>query len=339
MFEIRVLSQDDVKKVLNMNKAIAAVESVYRSKAENGTVVWPTVFHDFEKGKADMDIKSGYVKAAEIHGMKSVSWFADNEKKGIPTLIGLILVFDSKTGVPIGILDAAYITGMRTGAAGAIGAKNLARKDSKNLFVLGAGNQAAFQIAAFLTEMPNLKKVRIADVLNPENAKKFAAGIHTRLVEEFGLTLSSDVSFEAVTNLQESVSDSDVIVTVTPSRSPVIKKEWVKPGTHLSCIGSDMEGKEEIEAEIFCGARIFADDKQHCMEVGEMELPLKNGVITKEDIAGEIGDLLVGNVQGRTSDEQITIFDATGMALLDLVTGKEALDAAEKLGLGATVNI
>lgn len=153
---------------------------------------------------------------------------------------------------------------------------------------------------------------------------------------------AGDIVFEAACGEEEmrrAVADSHMIVTVTPARVPVIKKEWIKPGTHLSCIGSDMSGKEEIEPEIFEKAVIYCDDKEHCMEVGEMEIPLKKGLITEEDISGEIGNLILGRSAGRTGDDQITIYDATGMALLDIAAAKAALETAEKMGLGKVVEI
>ena len=137
----------------------------------------------------------------------------------------------------------------------------------------------------------------------------------------------SDVKFEAVTDLAKAVSEADIIITVTPSRNPIIKREWVKPGTHFSCIGSDMEGKEEIDPEIFRGARVFGDDLEQCKRVGEMEIPLKKGTIAEAELGGEIGHVLTGEVTGRENDEQITIFDATGISALDLITAKIALEA------------
>jgi ornithine cyclodeaminase/alanine dehydrogenase len=116
-------------------------------------------------------------------------------------------------------------------------------------------------------------------------------------------------------------------------------KEWVKPGTHFSCIGADMSGKEEIDPEIFIDARIFGDDITQCVNVGETEIPVSLGIIKKEDIAGEIGDIIAGKTIGRENYDQITIFDATGIALLDLATAKLALDEAKKISLGSTVNI
>lgn len=332
--DIKILSKRDIESVLNISEVISAVENVYSQKTKGAAESWPTLFYDFKTGKADMDIKSGYIRGIEIFGSKTVSWFGENEGKNLPTLNGVITVFDATTGLPLGVLEGAYITGMRTGAAGAIGAKCLARPDSENLMLLGAGNQAVFQIAATLTLLPQIKRVRIVDVMSFDNAKEFADNITGRLSSQFGIDASS-VFFEA-SELKEAVSASDIIITVTPSHEPVIHKEWVRPGTHFSCIGADMAGKEEIDAEIFRNARIFADDIKHCIEVGEMEIPFKKGIITESHIAGEIGDILSGKAQGRTSEDQITIYDATGMAMLDLATAKLALDSAGKRNMGVS---
>lgn len=323
MKEIKVLNNDDVSKKLKMDQVVEAVESVYKAKSEGMTDVWPTVFYDFELGKADLDIKSGYLKSKRIFGHKTVTWFGENESKGIPTLSGLIAVYSAETGLPLGLTEAFYITGMRTGAAAALGAKYLARKDSENLLIVGAGNQSIFQIAATLTVMPYIKKVQVY-ALNLSNAEKFVAEINTRLENEFGIC-ADGIIFEAVKDLEESVKVSDIIITVTPSRKPIIKKEWVKKGTHFSCIGSDMMGKQEIESSILSSALIFVDDMKHCIEVGEIEIPLKEGVIKESDVIGELGELILNKVDGRVNDDQITVFDATGMALLDIAVAELVL--------------
>lgn len=337
MFEIRVLSKEDISQFINMQQVIEVVESVYNSKSEGMTEVWPTVFYDFNPGQADLDIKSGYLKSKELFGHKTVTWFGSNVEKDIPTLIGMIAVFDAETGVPIGITDAAYITGMRTGAAGAIGAKYLAKKTSENLLIVGAGNQAAFQIAATLIALPNIKKVLVA-AKDSEEAKSFVDGIRNKLQNEFRIN-TEDITFEAAEDLEKAVNDSQIIITVTPSRKPIIKKEWIQKGTHISCIGADMEGKQEIDSGIMSSALIFVDDMEHCKDMGEIEIPLKQGVISEKDIVGEIGDLILGKVKGRTNEDQITIFDATGMALLDIATAETALKHAEKSGIGNKANI
>ena len=337
MFEIKVLSKEDIRKVMDLSRVIKDVESVYRLKSRGETVVWPTVFYEFDPGKADMDIKSGLLKSAGVFGHKTVTWFGANKELGIPELTGVIVIYDAGTGIPLGVLDASYITGIRTGAAGAIGAKYLAREDSKNLLLLGTGMQAVYQIAAMLTLWKGVETVRVANVVHPEKAVSFAAGIREKMKREFGIPCDH-VRFEAVGHLEKAVSDSDIIITVTPSRKPMIRKEWVRAGTHFSCIGADMCGKEEIDPEIFRDAKIYVDDKTHCMETGEIEIPLKTNVIGEDCVCGEIGDLLEGKIPGRGSEEEITVFDAAGMALLDIAVAKTAMDLADEKNLGSSVN-
>lgn len=333
----RVLNRNDIMQVIEMAPTIQAVEGVYTMKSQGEAVAWPTVFHVFEEGERDMDIRSGYLPGEHIFGHKTIGFFGGNAEKGLPNLMATINVFDEFTGAPVGILEGAYITGVRTGAAGAIGAKYLARKDSETLFILGAGNQAAYQIAATITAFPGLKKVYVADLLFPENAEKFVVGIRQRLQEELGVE-TEGIVFEATNEPAVTVPESDIVITVTPSREPVIRKEWVRPGMHFSTVGSDMEGKEELDPEIFREAKVFVDDMEHCIEAGEVEIPVKKGILAESSIT-EIGDLILGNVAGRTSDEDITIYDPAGMALLDIAAAKVALDLAEAKGLGAVVEL
>lgn len=334
----KILDKQQLKSLLDMNSIIQSNKDVYKAKSNHQTTVWPTTYYEFEQRKADMDIKSGYLPTMGIFGHKTVSFFGNNPAKGLPDLVGMIVVFSSRTGLPIGVLDGSYITGIRTGAAGALGAKLLARPDSKNLLILGAGNQATFQIAGMLELFPNLKKIRVADVLSHEHAQKFVANIQTKLKHEFGID-SKNVQFTAVDDLATAVHDSDVIITVTPSKKAIIKKEWVKPGTHFSCIGADAVGKEEIDPQLYAGATIFVDDLHHCVISGESEIPIKQGVIKPDDIKGEIGDLLVNKVTGRQNNQEITIFDAVGMALLDLAAASQALKLAKQKKIGTMAKI
>lgn len=339
MFNLKVLSKEDTEKLLEMNQVLDVVEEVYKLKSQDNTVVFPLVFHEFEPGVADMDIKSGWLKGSDIFGLKLVSWFGENVKKDLPALIGTILILDSKTGIPIGLLDGAHITGMRTGAAGALGAKYLARKNSETLLIVGAGHIATFQIAATLLTFPNIKNVLIYDGLNYETAEKMADNINTVLKKNFNFETPEHVSFSAVKDIKEATGQSDIIITVTPSKNPIIMKEWVKPGTHFSCIGADMSGKEEIDPEIFRNAKVFVDDIEQCINVGEIEIPVSKGILPKDKIAGELGDIILNKATGRENQEQITVFDATGTALLDLLTGKLALENAGNNGMGTTVNL
>ena len=336
--EILVLGRKELEKLLDMKNVIDGVKDVYKLKASDKTVVWPLIAYDFNEQEAVMDIRSGYVMEENLHGLKMLNNFPHNKEKNLPSFNGMLIIFDSTTGIPLGVMDAAYITCMRTGAASAIASQTLARADSKTLFVLGAGKQAIYQIAATLFLLPRIKKVHIADIFDLENAKKLANSCPKTLKEKFNID-STRVEFNAVRDIEKAVEESDIIITITPARSPAILKEWVKPGTHFSCIGADMEGKEEIDPKLFCTAKVYADDISQCMRVGEMELPIKQRIINKSDLVGEIGQVLTGLVPGRTSNDEITIFDATGLALLDLVTGKKAIDAAKKSKIGTIVEI
>lgn len=337
MFKVKVLNHEVLKEVLEMSSVLKVIEDVYVLKAQNKTEIFPMIFHEFEPGVADMDIKSGALKDVDIFGLKLVSWFGKNREKNLPLLVGTTMIFDSNTGVPLAILNADHITGMRTGAAGAIGAKYLAKKDAKSLLMIGTGHIAQFEIAATLTAMKNIETVRIYNPKSNEKTITYAKNIANILKNNFNI--NTKVDFIPVTSLEESVSKSDIIITATPSRVPMIKKEWVKPGTHFSCVGSDMEGKQEIDENIFKDAVIVVDDINQAINVGETEIPIKKGVILKENITLEMGEVILGTKNGRTSDKDITIFDTTGIAIQDLITSKLAVDLADEKELGITIDL
>lgn len=338
--EVTWISKKEMNQILEMKRVIEGVSSVYKMKAEGKTGVWPHVCHNFHEPEGVMDIKSGFVGGdMNMHGAKLLNTFHNNKETNVPVFNGLMMVFDSKTGSPLGLMDASYITGMRTGAAGAIGARALAREDSENLFILGAGKQAIFQIAATLILMPNIKKVFVGDVKSFDQAERFSQDMPQVLIRDFNVSNRKNVQFIPVRDIEKAVGESDVIITITPSREPIIKAQWVRKGTHFSCVGADMSGKVEIEPENFRGARIFTDDKNQCIEIGEVENPIKEGVISQEDILGDIGQVLSGDITGRLRDDDITIFDATGIAILDLVTAQIAIDLAEEKRLGTRLQL
>ena len=330
---VLILNREEVKSVIDMREVIDKVRNVYQLKTQGKSVIWPLVNYEFVDEHAAMDIRSGYIKGEQLHGLKMLNNYPENKAKGLPPFNGIMMVYDSNTGIPGGIMDASYITCVRTGAAGALGVDSLARKDAKTLMLLGAGKQSSFQIAATLILRPLIDTVYIVDPVNHQQAKDLASNIKEILKKDFAVD-GDHVTFIAEESTETAVRNSDSIITITPSRKPIIMNEWVRPGTHFSCIGSDMETKQEIESTIFAGARIFADDVAQCIRVGEMEIPLLQGVIKKEDIAGEIGDLLAGNIPGRQNDQEITIFDATGLYILDLVAAKTAITKAKEAHVG-----
>ena len=189
-----------------------------------------------------------------------------------------------------------------------------------------------------LTVFPDLEQITVSNPHNSVRAQGFVEGLSERLKVEFGIDCSG-VRLTASGSPEEALKTADIVITVTPSKVPLTKKEWVRTGTHFSCIGADAEGKEELDPAIMENASIFVDDKVHCVAAGEIEIPIKKGIITPDDVVGEIGELILGKKEGRRSDDEITVYDATGMALLDIAAAKAALEAAERLGLGQTVEL
>ena len=335
---IMFLKRSELEEVLEMPAVISGVKSVYKEKAEGRVVAWPLVEHHFPEQDAVCDIRSGGVfGSVGIHGAKLLNNFPRNAEAGLPVFTGVLMAFDSSTGIPVGCMDASYITSMRTGAAAAVGAGALARKDSRTLLIVGAGRQAIYLLGATLLEMPQLTRIIVVDPLDAAGAKRFAENIRGRLQQE--LAIETEVSFEAMEDLKKAAGEADVILTITRSTAPLIQKDWLRPGTHLSCIGADMIGKEEIDPDIFTIARAFADDAKQCCTVGEMEIPAKMGLISPDSICGEIGQVLAGQIPGRISEEDITVFDATGLAALDLVTAKMAIALAEEKGAGTVIDL
>ena len=187
------------------------------------------------------------------------------------------------------------------------------------------GVYKSFMIGAALTAMKNIKTVYCAEPMNLDAAKPYAAACPQRMQEMFGLD-ASDVQFIPVSDLAESVGKADIIITITRATKPIISRDWVKPGTHLSCIGADMPGKEEVDPAILRDAVVYVDDVDQCVNAGECELAVKGGYMTREHISGQIGEVLLGAKKGRTSAGEITVFDATGLALLDLAVAKKVVE-------------
>lgn len=337
MVKIKSLDSESLKLLLSINDIIQIVENVYKSKACNSTMTWPTIFYEFQKGKADMDIKSGYIQNENIFGHKTASWFQENEVNGLPTLNGLITIYNAKNGIPIGITGAEYITGIRTGASSAVTIKHLANKTSEDLLIIGSGNQALFQIASAVTVLPNLKNIRVYS-RNIEKTKLLTSNLKKNLKENFNIFID-DIEIINVINLRENVESSDVIITITPSKEPLIEKEWIKKGTHISCVGADMPDKQEIDPQILKIAKVYVDDLEHCIKSGEIEKAIKKGTITAKNIYGTVGEVIIDNIRGRTSQDDITVVDLTGMALLDIGTAYHALKLANQNNIRTTINI
>ena len=333
MSTIRVISAADVEQLFTLPMALEAVEKAYLQKHSGQGAVWPMVFHEFDPGHADLDIKSGHLSTEGIFGLKLVSWFDTNPDQGLPGLFGTSIICDIKTGRPQALLNAGPITALRTGAAGALGAKYLARPDSRHLVMVGCGHLSPYLIAATLLALPGLTTVTLVNPHHPEKAAAALPGLQKKVAALLAdADVTSAAAIQASEDVPAAIRAADVILTATPAHAPLIDSAWITPGTHISCVGADMSGKQELDEQIFANARVFGDDRGQCLTAGECEQAAKAGLIS--DLTAEIGAVIAGQTPGRLTPDDVTIFDSTGIALQDLASAAVILKQARQLGVG-----
>jgi len=324
--KMRMLSINDVKQLLKMEDTLKLVETAFKEKGLKRVQMPPKPYLYFVKYNGDLRIMPSYLEELDEAGIKLVNVHPNNPQKyGLPTILATILLFDPKNGVPVCIMDGTWITAMRTAAATGIATKYLARKDAKIVGMIGAGYQAPFQLEA-LREVMDVELVKIY-ARRKERVEKFA--------EEMGTKLGLDI--EAMDTAEAAVRGSDILVTITTAREPVVKDKWVVEGMHINGIGADAPGKQELEPKILKRAKIIIDDWEQACHSGEVNVPLARGEITREDIYGELGEIVAGLRPGRISDDEITIFDSTGLSIHDVITGWHVLRLAEQRGLGKDI--
>ncbi len=328
MSEIIILSQNEVRSCLPMGEAIRAVREAYIAFAK-GRVKMPPVMHlDVSQYNGEVDIKSGYIEDLGLIGTKIASGFYDNYKLGLPPGIAVIILMDLKTSIPVAIMDGTYVTAYRTGAAGAVAAKILARKDSKVIGVVGAGTQARMQILA-LQEVFSLKEIKVWDINTTGR---------DRYVEEMSEQLK--IPIEPADDIKDAVIEADIIVTVTPSRKALVMEEWIQEGVHINAIGADGPGKQELDPFIVKRAdKVVVDSLKQCRIIGEIQHALADGLIIEDDIYAEIGQILIGEKKGRETNEEITLFDATGLAAQDIAAANIVFKQAKEKGIGRVVSL
>lgn len=323
-----LLNKSDVGSLIDLDQILKFVENGYRS-FNSGQVIQPDFLTIVKPGthlgfdfKSGLDMNSGYVTIKSSSG-----GYVDNPKLGLPTGMNMVFLYDINTSALKCIMDGTWITGCRTSAAGAISVKYLARKNATRLAMLGSGNQARRQLRAIL-------RVRPIDTIyaysySEENTKAYAS----EMFKETGIPITICSSAE------ETVINADIIVTTTRGRrGPLIQKKWIKPGTHIVAIGSDMPDKQELSTDIFAGAKIINDSIDLCSKNGETHHAIDDGIIQLSDIYGEIGEILLGQKPGRTSEDEITIFDTVGMAIQDNVMAAYLYEEAVKRNLGQNMD-
>ena len=326
--EVIILSQEEVKSCLPMSDAIKAVETAYKAFAE-GRVQMPPVQHlHVEKYRGEVDIKPGFVEDFSLIGTKIATGYYDNPKLGLPSGVAVIVLMDLKTSLPLAILDGTYITAVRTGAAGAVAASVLARKESKQVGMIGSGTQGRMQVLA-LKELFRLEQVKVWDI-DESGRIKYAEEMRERL----------EIEVEAVNEVKSAVEDADIVVTATPSRKALVMSEWIQEGVHINAVGADGPGKQEWDPKIMKRAsKIVVDSLSQCRVIGELQHALAQGLIQESDVHAEIGEILLGKKIGRESTEEITLFDTTGLSAQDIAASHIVYTLAKEKGLGQRVKL
>jgi alanine dehydrogenase len=313
--ETLILTDDEVKKLLSLTEVVEAVESAFKQKGLGRVQMPAKIYLYYRKYNGDLRAMPAFLEDLDISAVKIVNVHPRNPtENGLPTVMAVITLIDPSTGAPIAIMGGTTITDMRTGAAGSVAAKYLARKDSKTIGLVGAGAQARTQLMA-LRELYNLEEVRVWS-RTEKTKEKFV----TEIKQAYGNTFQVNPA----TNIKKAVIGADIIVTTTPSRKPLVTDDMVSAGMHINCIGADAEGKEELDPNILKRAKIVVDDWAQASHSGELNVPLSSGIIKKDYVWAELGEIVAGLKVGRERPEEITIFTATGLAIQDAVTSNIA---------------
>lgn len=316
-----ILTAEEIKKIITIKEVINAVGNAFCLQAKKLTLMPAKIYLPLEKYQGDFRAMPAYVEGSA--GIKWVNAHPGNPKKGFfPSVMAVLIYSDPATGFPLAIMDATIITNYRTGAAGAIASKYLARKNAKTLGLIGCGKQAETQLI-FHKEVFGFEKICIAG-RTEEETEKFIAKF-------------SRFALKKATHKES--AGCDILCTTTPSRKPIVLAKWIKPGTHINAIGADAPGKEELDPLILKNAKIVVDDYEQATRSGEINVPLTKGIIKEENIHSSIGEIVAGLKPGRTDDKEITVFDSTGLAIQDIAVAKILYEKAKKLKIGTEVNL
>ena len=306
--ETLLATKHEIEVVFGIRDAVECVENAFRLYGEDQVQMPPKVYLTFEKG--DLRSMPAYLPTLGIAGVKNVNVHPQNA--GIPTVMATITLVDPEDGFPLAVMDATYLTGLRTGAAGGVAAKYLARPDSEVAGFIGTGAQAHTQAAALAVALPSVRRA-VAFDMRREAAERFCAWCR----QELGLEAEAGASVAEVTR------ECDVLTTTTPSRGAIVMDDWVRGGTHINAIGADAAGKQELAPAILKRAVIVIDNWAQASHSGEINVAMKEGLISRADIHGDIGEVVIGRKPGRERPDQVTVFDTTGLAIQDICCAAE----------------
>lgn len=320
--EVIIVPEAEIAGLMTPEAAFDAVEAIFGAMARKDAYNFPVIREAIGYADALYGFKSGFDRAGGALGLKSGGYWPGNEAKGLTNHQSTILLFDRDTGRAKALVGGNLLTALRTAAASAVSIKHLARKDAKVLGMIGAGHQSAFQMRAALKQRA-FEKV-IGWNYHPEMLSRLEA-----VAAEAGLP------FEAV-DLDRMGAEADVIISITSSFDPILMDAQVTPGTHIACMGTDTKGKQEVEAALLVRATVFTDEIAQSITIGEAQHAIAGGVLTMADIT-EIGAVINGTHPGRTSADEITLFDGTGVGLQDLAVAEAVVALALETGVATRV--
>ena len=325
MSDVLILHENELRQHVHLDEqAIEVVEQAFARLAEGGVEMPPVLSMHLPQVNGEVDVKTAYVPGLPGFAVKISPGFFDNPAKGLPSTSGLMVVLSSETGrVQAVLLDNGYLTDLRTAAAGGVAAKHLARADASRAAVFGAGMQARMQLQALRLVRPIAEAVIWAR--DPDKAAALAA------------ELSADgLNIRAESDPERAASWADVIVTTTPAGRPILRAEWLRPGQHVTAMGSDQDGKNELDPLCLDRADLYVADRvSQTQSLGELQAALNAGIIVDTTEIPELGQIITGQHPGRTSPDQITIADLTGTGVQDTAIATHALDALSKARLNA----
>lgn len=325
MTSVLLLREDEVRGCLDMRSCIEVISAAFASYSGGGAEL-PAVIHlDIPEHEGEIHVKGGYIHGGDHYAIKFASGFPGNAALGLPANDGMVVVFDARTGSPAAfLLDHGFITDQRTGAAGGVAATHLAREDSSVVAVLGTGLQARYQLDALAVTRP-FQEVRVWG----RNLQHTLACIEELRERK---TLPKDVTYSMARSVEEAVLGADILVTCTASREPLVRDEWLSPGMHVTALGSDGPGKQELDPLILAHADVLvADSRLQCAERGELQHALE---LLDATTVVELGQVVSGTAPGRTSPSQITVCDLTGVGVQDVAAASLVVSRAIEKGLG-----
>lgn len=327
MTDPRILTEDQIRKLIGPKEALAAVREGF-AKLARGEVVLPSVMgFEIDSSQSEVHVKSAYLRGTPWYSIKVASGFYGNAARGLPVGNGLVMQFDASTGQLCALLlDNGFLTELRTGAAGGLAADLLSRRDSRRIAMIGCGSQARYQLEA-LCNVRSIHEV-VAYGRSPERAQQYASEMSQRL----------HLNVRVASSPRETIEGADIVVTTTPSHQPIVRAEWLVPGTLVIAVGSDGIGKHELDVAVLARAdKIVVDHRAQCLAYGEMQYAAAVGIDASR-IYAELGEIAAGLKPAGASPDELIVADLTGVGVQDAAVANAVVAKAIKLGvLGSPV--